>query len=450
MRAVSYHGVTSRTIRVVAAGLAAAALFTASACSSDDPTAPNNNGRPPNQIKLYGTDGNMGNSFGALFKKHPGALDGMIGTTPLTPLSATFKNKLLALDKNLQDYLYAGESYDAVVISALAAETAGTTEPKAIAAQINGVTAGGTTCTTPRACLQLIHKGKDIQYRGISIQFGGFTDAGEPSASMYGTLHFGADNAIDDGKTEYVPAGDTALTTTKPAPARSGGTSGAGPLKIGALLPKTGSLAGMGPPMFTGAELGIKEINAAGGVLGDPVEYVESDDGTESKVAKVNVAKLIDQGVHVIIGASGSSITTDILPQVVRAGVILFSPCNTAASLSTADDKGLYFRTAPADGLQAKALTDIIMRDGARKVYIVARADEYGEGLRDGVKDLLLSAGVPDKDIDSYAYNIDTPDFSNLGAEVKQFQPDAVLVVGFEESADAILAIEAAGLTVHN
>jgi ABC-type branched-subunit amino acid transport system substrate-binding protein len=114
------------------------------------------------------------------------------------------------------------------------------------------------------------------------------------------------------------------------------------------------------------------------------------------------------------------------------------------------DDKGLYFRTAPADGLQAKALTDIIMRDGARRVFIVARADEYGEGLRDGVKELLLSAGVKDKDINSYAYNIDTPDFSNLGAEVKQFQPDAVLVVGFEESADAILAIEAAGLTVRN
>src|SRR6185295_6558646 len=104
-------------------------------------------------------------------------------------------------------------------------------------------------------------------------------------------------------------------------PARPSGASGEGHFKIGALLPKTGSLEGMGPPMFTGAALGIKEINAAGGVLGNPVEYIESDDGTSSKVAKVNVEKLINEGVHVIIGASGSSITTDILPQVVRAGV---------------------------------------------------------------------------------------------------------------------------------
>jgi ABC-type branched-subunit amino acid transport system substrate-binding protein len=450
MRAVSYHGVlSSRTIRVVAAVTAAAALLTITGCDAGGTSDPVNP-RPANQIKLYGTDGNMGNSFGALFKNHPGALDGMVGTTPLTPLPAQFKQKLLSIDKNLQDYLYAGESYDAVVISALAAQIAGSTEPKAVAAQINGVTAGGTTCTSPRACLNLIKDGKDIQYRGISIQFGGFTDVGEPSASMYGTLHFGADNAIDDGKTEYVPAGDTSLTTTKAAPRPSGGSAGEGPLKIGGLLPKTGSLAGMGPPMFTGAELGVKEVNSAGGVLGRPVEWIESDDGTSSAVAKVNVGKLIGRGVHVIIGASGSSITTDILPQVVQAGVVLFSPCNTAASLTDVDDRGLYFRTAPADGLQAKAITDIIMRDGARKIFIVARADEYGEGLRDGVKELLVSAGVPDGDIGSYAYNIDTPDFSNLGTEVKRFQPDAVLVVGFEESADAIIAIEAAGLTVRS
>jgi ABC-type branched-subunit amino acid transport system substrate-binding protein len=448
MRAVTSSGVlSSRTIRVVAALTAAAALFATTACDSGGTNGPDPNGRPANQIKLYGTDGNMGNSFGALFKNHPGALDGMVGTTPLTPLSSQFKQKLLAIDKNLQDYLYAGESYDAVVISALAAQIAGTTEPKAIAAQINGVTAGGTTCTTPRACLQLIKGGKDIQYRGISIQFGGFTDAGEPSASMYGTLHFGPDNAIDDGKTEYVPAGDTSLTTQEEAPEPAGG-DGNGTLKIGALLPKTGSLAGMGPPMFAGGELGVKEINAAGGVLGNPVEWIEGDDGTASNVAKQTVDRLIEDGVHVIIGASGSGITTDILPQVVRAGVVLFSPCNTAASLTTAEDSGLYFRTAPADGLQAKAITDIIMRDGARRVFIVARADEYGVGLRDGVKELLQSAGVPETDINSYEYNIDTPDFSNLGADVKEFQPDAVLVVGFEESADAILAIEAAGLTV--
>ena len=65
---------------------------------------------------------------------------------------------------------------------------------------------------------------------------------------------------------------------------------------------------------------------------------------------------------------------------------MLFSPCNTAAELSTVDDKGLYFRTAPPDGLQAAALTDIIMRDGVRRVAIVAREDAYGQGLMDAVQ----------------------------------------------------------------
>src|SRR5688572_8640168 len=112
MRAVTSSGVlSSRTIRVVAALTAAAAILSTTACDGAGTNGPDNNGKPANQIKLYGTDGNMGNSFGALFKNHPGALDGMVGTTPLTPLSTQFKQKLLAIDKNLQDYLYAGESY---------------------------------------------------------------------------------------------------------------------------------------------------------------------------------------------------------------------------------------------------------------------------------------------------------------------------------------------------
>ena len=82
------------------------------------------------------------------------------------------------------------------------------------------------------------------------------------------------------------------------------------------------------------------------------------------------------------------------LPTVLAAGVVLFSPCNTAAELTTIDDKGLYFRTAPPDDLQAAALTDIIMRDGVRRVAIIARDDAYGRGLMDAVQKNLIAAGL--------------------------------------------------------
>ena len=103
---------------------------------------------PTDQIHFYGTDGNMLNAVGERLKEYPNALAGMKGTAPFTPLSESFKRRLKAVNPGLKDYLFAGESYDAVVISALAAQIAQTTNPAQISAQINGVTTGGTVCET--------------------------------------------------------------------------------------------------------------------------------------------------------------------------------------------------------------------------------------------------------------------------------------------------------------
>lgn len=435
--------------RIVLTRLAApgvlVALFAAAACAQ----TPGTQLPPPprDQFRLYGSDANMLNSVGDRIRDHPNALNGMKGTAPLTRLTETFKQRLRTIDPKLADYVYAGESYDAAVISALAAEVARSTEPAAIAAQINGVTTGGTECETPRDCLNLIRAGRDIAYRGVSLQRGGFTDAGEPSAATYGILRFRAGNRLDDGETEFVPTGDGS-TATKAAPPPAGPPPAEiAPLKIGGLLPHTGNGAAGGPPMFAGAQLGVDDVNAAGGVLGRRVQWLDGDDGTDAEVALATAQRLISEGVQVIIGTGGSSLTMAVLPVVVAAGRVMISPSNTAVELSTVDDKGLFFRTAPPDVLQATALADLIMRDGVRRLFIVARDDAYGRGLMDGVRANLISAGVGSADIMTWTYKPEEPNFAALRIDVKGFRPDGVLVIGYDESADAIVTIESSGLT---
>src|SRR5947199_3617147 len=143
-------------------------------------------------IHLYGSDGNMQNSFGDVLTKsqQAGVLSGMKGTTPLSPLSDDFKRRLRGIDNTLTDFTYSDASYDAVVILSLAAEEAHSTDGPTIAKYVNGVTAGGAVCDTVRVCLDLIHAGRDIAYRGPSLRNSGFTDAGEPSSTSYGTLNF--------------------------------------------------------------------------------------------------------------------------------------------------------------------------------------------------------------------------------------------------------------------
>jgi ABC-type branched-subunit amino acid transport system substrate-binding protein len=200
--------------------------------------------------------------------------------------------------------------------------------------------------------------------------------------------------------------------------------------------------------MFAGAQLAVKEINAAGGILNQQVVWVDGDDGTDKEKAVETTKRLInDEHVQVIIGAGASSITKAVLPTVLDAGVVLISPCNTAAELSTAPDKGLYFRTAPPDDLQAAALTDIIMRDGVRKVAIISREDAYGSGLRKSVVQDLIKAGLAKDAVKEFPYDPDNADFTTVGPSVRDFDPDGVLIIGFDETANAIDSLLKAGIT---
>jgi ABC-type branched-subunit amino acid transport system substrate-binding protein len=425
-------------------------------------TAPGATGSPAvvadGQVRLYGSDGNMSNAFGELLKDQPGLLAGMKGTTPLTPLTEEFKKRIRAIDPNVPDFNYAAEAYDAVMVGALAATVARSTDPAVFAKHIVGTTVGGVTCETFKACVARANESENIQYRGVSsLRRSGFTDAGDPTTATYGTLNFGRDNRLDDAKTEFVGAGDeTAVAKnpppTPPVPAKAAKVP---PLKFGALLPHTGDLASAGPPLFDGGRLAVQEINEAGGVLGQPVEWIDGDDGTSPQVAAATADRFIASGVQVIIGAAASGITAAVLPKVVAAGRIMISPSATSDSLTGMEDKGLFFRTAPPDKLQAKALADILMRDGVGKVAIVARDDDYGIGLQKGVQADLTAAGIQSANVRLLTYKAGgdyTPAdqdavFKPLAKDVKRYSPDAVLIVGFDESALMIKALHDAGVT---
>lgn len=407
----------------------------------------------PEGVRLYGTDGTMSNTFGAAFEDKPGLIAGMKGTAPLSPLAETFRSRLLSVDADLREFAYAAESYDAVVITALATELANTTRPRRIAAYVNGVTTGGEPCDSVSTCLALARDDKDLRYRGASLTRGGFTDAGEPAAASYATLHFGDDDRLDEARTEFVGAGDETATTTQPAPKPGTGPTSGAPLKIGGLLPRTGALADRHPPMLAGAQLAVQEINAAGGVLGQPVEWLDGDDGTDPVVARRTVADHVDAGVHVIIGAGASGVTRAVLPDVVKARRMLFSPSNTAEDLSTMPDDGMYFRTAPSDRLQGQALADVIMRDGVQRIAVVARDDAYGRGMQETVRANLERAGLDAAGIRTLTYPAGgaTPaDLDRITDYLTSFRPHGVLIIGYTESAPLIKMMAEVGLPLRH
>jgi len=432
------------------AAISAAALLVLTACGGggdEGGTAAEgtDSGGGERQVNVYGTDGNMGNALGESFTE-PGSLAGMSGTTPLTELGTDFQERLLQIDPNLQDYNYAGETYDAIVITALAAQAAGTNDANVFKEFVNGITFGGEACTDYAGCLEIINSGGNVDYDGISGPLS-FTDAGEPAQASFGLLQFGTDNALDDSLTEFVVAGDEANAASDEGPAYAPAGATGEPLVIGTLLPLTGNLAFLGPPEVAGARLAVQDINAAGGVLGQPVQLVEGDSGdATTDTASQTVDRLLQGGVNAIIGAASSGVSLTVIDAITGAGVLQFSPANTSDQFTTYNDNGLYFRTAPPDTLQARALSDLIINDGNNTVGIMALNDPYGTGLLDNTRENLISAGLSEDSIVTLTYD---PQAANFDAEIQQmadFNPDAIVVIGFEESARIIEGLNQQGI----
>ena len=432
------------------AAVAAAALLVLTACggggddSGGGDSAAGGGGGERN-VNVYGTDGNMGNALGESFSQQ-GSLAGMKGTTPLTDLGADFQDRLREIDPNLQDFNYAGETYDAVVVTALAAQAAGTNDANVFKELVNGITFGGEKCTDFAACLEIINNGGNVDYDGISGPLS-FTDAGEPAQASFGILQFGEDNKLDQDATEYVIAGDEANASTDEGPAYAPAGATGEPLVIGTLLPLTGNLAFLGPPEVAGARLAVNDINAAGGVLGQPVQLIEGDSGDASTdTATQTVDRLLQGGANAIIGAASSGVSLTVIDRITGSGVVQFSPANTSDQFTDYNDNGLYFRTAPPDTLQARALSDLIINDGNNTVGIMALNDPYGTGLMENTRQNLIAAGLAEDSIQTLTYD---PQAANYDAEIQQmvdFAPDAVVVIGFEESARIIEGLNSQGI----
>lgn len=402
-------------------------------------------------VRFYGTDGNMLNGVGSLVKD-VGLLDGMKGTAPLIPLTEDFKQRLRNMDPNLKDMAYAGETYDAVVIIALATQLARTTDPTVVKEYVTGVTNFGQPCSTITDCLNLARDGKDLQYQGVTVKTG-FSDIGEPSTTTYGTMHFNEANKIADVLTEYVGAGTPGTASTKPgpAPAKPSVRVTGAPLVIGDLTSHSGGNSESNPPVYAAARLAIKELNNAGGILGKDVKMLSGDDKTDIEAAKKQLSAHVEAGAQVLLGPTTSRVTDGIMEQITAANVIAISPSATSAKLSTVDDHGLFFRTAPSDILQGKALADVILRDGTKRISIIAMRGAYGEGLQLNVRDELVRAGLAAEQIQLLNYDAPSDDATPLSvaeqvAAIKDFHPAGVLIVGLDESSQVITQLAAAGL----
>jgi branched-chain amino acid transport system substrate-binding protein len=204
-------------------------------------------------------------------------------------------------------------------------------------------------------------------------------------------------------------------------------------LTVGTLLPQTGSLAFLGPPEFAGVDAAVKDINDAGGVLGQPMTAIQGDSGdTTTDIASTTVDSQLAQGVSAIIGAASSAVSLTVIDKIVNAGVIMFSPANTSITFSTYPSKGLYFRTAPPDTFQGAVLGGQALNNGNKNCAILALQDPYGTGLAKSFTTNFTAGGG--KVASTQIYDPKAASYESEVSKTKAANPDCIVLIGFDES----------------
>jgi branched-chain amino acid transport system substrate-binding protein len=217
---------------------------------------------------------------------------------------------------------------------------------------------------------------------------------------------------------------------------------GDGVLKLGGVIPLTGALAFLSPPEIAGIELAVQDINAAGGVLGKPVEFSieDSSDGDNPTVAPASATKLLSEGVDAIIGAAASGVTRLIIDQITQAKVVQISMSNTAPDLTEWNDGGYYFRTAPSDLLQGAIVGNQIVADGNENVGIIFQQTSYGEGLEAKAKATIEAAGATV--VSSLPFPEAETNFDSIVDETIAAGADSVLVISYDEIKKIVPALQ--------
>ena len=215
------------------------------------------------------------------------------------------------------------------------------------------------------------------------------------------------------------------------------------PVRIVGLVELSGTGATSGTNFDNGVKLAVKEINAAGGILGRKIEYTSSDTQSAPQTAKALAQKAVDDGAYIVMGPvfSGSILVS--MAETRRAGIPNFTGGESAAI--TQQGNPYIFRTsftqATAMPKVARYIKDTVK---AKTIAIVWVNNDFGKGGRDMIMKALEAQGI------KIAADISTDpgqvDFSSPVLKVKQSNADAVFVyTNEEESARALRELKKQG-----
>lgn len=192
---------------------------------------------------------------------------------------------------------------------------------------------------------------------------------------------------------------------------------------IGGSGPLTGGYAAYGNGAMNGAELAVKEINAAGGINGVQVEisYEDDEGDPEKAINAYNVLK--DKGMNIMMGTVTSGACAAVTEKTLADGMFQLTPSASSADVLA---RGNIFQVCFTDPNQGVASADYISDNSlASKIAIIYNSsDIYSSGLYEtfkkeaGVKGLDIVAEVAFTDDNKTDFSVHVQKAKDAGAEL--------------------------------
>ncbi len=256
-----------------------------------------------------------------------------------------------------------------------------------------------------------------------------------------------SDSPSDDGEDDA--AASLPLTDARCIAAQSAANS----FRVAGLLPVTGNLSFLGPPASAGVGLAVSDIQASGGVnqVAACHSVYDSSDSLHLETSTAAAGQILGDSPSVVIGPLSSTVALNVVDTFAQKTVTMMSPGSTASDLSGYSP--FYFRTIAVDPIQADALGQLILRDGHRRVGFLVFNDTYGIGLRNSIQAKVERGGaacVYGCRGDDTEFSVDQTKFASQVGSLVADQPDAVVVLAFDQTDGLLTELSDRGFDLAN
>ena len=219
------------------------------------------------------------------------------------------------------------------------------------------------------------------------------------------------------------PLAATALALAAMALPFAAHTQTAPKLKVGLMLPYTGTFAALGNAIENGFRLQIAETG--GKVAGREVEFFKVDDESDPSKATDNVNKLVKRdAVDVLVGTVHSGVAMAMAKVAKDSGTLLIVPNAGADAVTGAMCAPHIFRSSFSNWQPGYAMGEVVAKKGHKKVVTItwkyAAGDESVKGFKEAFE---KGGGAVVKELSLPFPNVE---FQALLTEIAATKPDAV------------------------